>query len=227
MRSVTTFTLGVLLSVEIVAYAGQRQVRKDDDGSIRDRGAEVKRVLQQVQQKPGIHTLSYEGPGRLIQRSDGVFFSPGELPVQLIMGFHIDWNTHALLGAPDGITRPGELPVEVTGWLNMEYDPETGLLDVSITDDMGQAFHQAYAPQAREKVDPLAFSEFVDAFFQFMNTNTDVVAAAAAILCSCRCTFAGGGCTASLTECGGKCSSCNCQCSVNPNSCSCTCAQAL
>lgn len=218
MRKALAFGGIFVLLVAIVGYAGQRQ----DQERARREGA-VKRAVQDRQLRPGIHTLSYEGPGRVVQINDGLFFNPGEEAVQLIMGFHLDWNKQAKLVPPVGLNDPSR--VEITGWLEVTYDPEAAVLDVSLTDNKGQTFQQTYQHEAREKADPSKFAEFVDEFFQFMNTRTEVVGGVAAVMCRCSCTFGGGQCNASLTECGGTCTACACTCSL-PSTCSCECRQA-
>lgn len=221
MRKALAFGGISVLLVAILAYAGDRA---DQNRAGPERP--VKRALQERQRRPGIHTLSYEGAGRVVEDEDGIFFNPGEERLGIIMGFNLDWNKHTMLVPPDPMAREGKVLADVTGWLEISYDAQARLLEVTLTDGSGQAFRAAYEPQARDDAGAVEFAEFLDEFFQFMNTRTDVIGTVAAGTggCVCSCNF-GSGCTANLKDCGKPCTSCTCSCTL-PRTCSCECKVA-
>lgn|GEM_PF-7026727 len=222
MRFKVALTVSVALLIAIAGYAAQREERGRGGGKVVVRNETASSAVQAQQRRPGIHPLSYEGPGRVVQTKHGIFFNPGEKPIGLEMGYFLDWSKYATL-VPAGFNE-----VEVTGWLEITYDPESKVLNVSLTDSTGQTFQAEYRHETAGNVDPTAFSDFTDEMFQFMNTRLDVVGSVAAYLCQCSCSKNRNECTATLQGCSDSCDQCDCSCNVARDgsvTCSCSCRQ--
>lgn len=140
-----------------------------------------------------VSILSYEGPGTMFERSDGLVVFTHDEDDPWAVGFNLHWDKETMKAADEG-----EFPLlDVVGWLQIQYDTETGGLDVQWTDELGQVFETAYALNSRGKSDPSDFLAYVIEFFEYMRGEVQFAGTVAATDCSggaCYCTAQGCSC---------------------------------
>lgn len=198
---------GLVLLFGMAVYAGQPRETSTSAKERAVKPAPIERAPDPV------NPFSYEGPGVMVEwvvpflgQGSGatspraiLIFSPGETLRSPNIGFDLPWDKETIKAA-----RAGEMEtLDVTGWFDIEYDAETGVLEVHVTDESGQVFKLGYPLNADGVVEESKFLAHVHRFFEYMNSDADA-----------------GGVTLAVSVSGGSCSATNADgtvcCSAGP-----------
>ena len=130
-----------------------------------DRGRPVTSApLDSVEAQPRL--LTYEGPGVMSERYDGLLMFARDVEGPWAMSFDLQWDAKRVEAADlgqDGL-------VDITGWFEVSYDANTNVLKVHATAEDREVF-EAYWLRPRDPANALAFEAYVDEFFEFMHTG--------------------------------------------------------